>query len=63
MMKKEEQVKAASENNTQNSSESSIEGGNSNSRPGSPTANDKLDVRLFQECYTLRMETEAFKVL
>ncbi len=62
-MKKEEQIKAASENNSQNSLESSGEGGNGNSRPGSPTASDKLDVRLFQECYTLHMESEAFKVL
>ena len=36
-------------------------GSQSNSRPGSPVV-DKDDSRLFQDCYTVHMETASFKV-
>ena len=37
-------------------------GSQSNSQPGNPTL-DKDDGRLFQDCYTLHMETASFKVI
>ena len=37
-------------------------GSQSNSRAGSPTL-DKGDGRLFQDCFTVHMETASFKVI